>query len=126
MRRRYRHPKLVCRLAYAEPTHRRQHRLTHYSPRSSQPLPLRLRPCEARLDPLGDPGSLELAPKMCICGFPAGRDASHFTMHGIPAVIFGPGDLRNAHSVDEYVLVDEYLKCIETPAHTILDWCGVL
>jgi acetylornithine deacetylase len=61
-----------------------------------------------------------------ISGFPAGCDARHFAMHGIPAVIFGPGDLRNAHSVDEYVPVDEYLKCLETLAHTIVDWCGVL
>jgi acetylornithine deacetylase len=60
-----------------------------------------------------------------ISGFPAGCDARHFAMHGIPAVVFGPGDLRNAHSVDEYLPVDEYLKCLETLAYTIVDWCGV-
>ena len=60
-----------------------------------------------------------------ISGFPAGCDARHFALHGIPAVIFGPGDLRNAHSVDEHVSVDEYLLCLETVARAVSDWCGV-
>jgi len=60
-----------------------------------------------------------------ISGFPAGCDARHFALHGIPAVIFSPGDLRNAHSVDEHVSVDEYLQCLETVAHAVIDWCGV-
>jgi acetylornithine deacetylase len=59
-----------------------------------------------------------------ITGFPAGCDARHFAMHGIPAVIFGPGDLRNAHNVDEHVPVEDYLRCLEAVAHTIVAWCG--
>jgi acetylornithine deacetylase len=59
-----------------------------------------------------------------ISGFPAGCDARHLDMHGIPAVIFGPGSLRNAHSIDEHVSIDEYTKCIEVIAHTIIEWCG--
>lgn len=60
-----------------------------------------------------------------VSGFPAGCDARHFALHGIPAVIFGPGDLRHAHSVDEHVPVTEYLGCLEVLAHAIMDWCGV-
>ncbi|MBN1836831.1 MAG: ArgE/DapE family deacylase [Spirochaetales bacterium] len=59
-----------------------------------------------------------------ISGFPAGCDARHFAMHGIPAVIFGPGDLRHAHNVDEHVSVEDYLRCLETVARTIVAWCG--
>lgn len=60
-----------------------------------------------------------------VSGFPAGCDARHLAMHGVPALIFGPGDLRNAHSINENVSVDEYLKCIETIAVAITEWCGV-
>ncbi len=60
-----------------------------------------------------------------ISGFPAGCDARHLAGHGVPAVIFGPGDLRHAHSVDEHVPLGEYLRCLEVLAHTIIDWCGV-
>ena len=60
-----------------------------------------------------------------ISSFPAGCDARHFALHGIPAVIFGPGDLRNAHNVDEHVSMEEYLLCLETVAHSVSDWCGV-
>lgn len=59
-----------------------------------------------------------------ISGFPAGCDARHLDMHGIPAVIFGPGNLRNAHSVNECVFLEEYINCLEVVAHTIVDWCG--
>ncbi len=60
-----------------------------------------------------------------ISGFPAGCDARHLAMQGIPAVIFGPGNLQHAHSVDEHVSLDEYIRCLNVIAHTIVDWCGV-
>ncbi|MGQ9759450.1 MAG: M20 family metallopeptidase [Candidatus Methanomethylicaceae archaeon] len=39
-----------------------------------------------------------------IVGVPYGTDMRNFVFDAnIPAVVFGPGDIRNAHSVDEYI-----------------------
>lgn len=40
---------------------------------------------------------------------PYGSDASKFQAGGIPAVVFGPGSITNAHAIDEQVPVDEVL-----------------
>ena len=40
----------------------------------------------------------------CIRGFPGGTDAPNF---GFPTLIFGPGSVAQAHSLDEYVEIDE-------------------
>ena len=54
-----------------------------------------------------------------------GSDLRLFTNHAhIPAVLFGPGDLRLAHATNEYVEIDEVLKTIKIIANMIVDWCG--
>lgn len=40
-------------------------------------------------------------------GFPAATDAREFVADDVPAIIWGPGDLAQAHTVDEHVAVDE-------------------
>lgn len=42
-----------------------------------------------------------------------------------PTVHFGPGSMEIAHTVDEYVPVQEYLDCIKIFAGTMIDWCEV-
>ncbi len=42
----------------------------------------------------------------------------------IPAVLFGPGHVRHAHSINEYVEIDDVLKCVKTIANLIVNWCG--
>lgn len=37
------------------------------------------------------------------CGVPFGSDASKLSRAGIPTIVFGPGSIDQAHSVDEYV-----------------------
>jgi acetylornithine deacetylase len=37
------------------------------------------------------------------CGVPFGSDASKLSRAGIPAVVFGPGSINQAHAVDEFV-----------------------
>ena len=34
---------------------------------------------------------------------PYGTDASSFAQAGIPAVVFGPGDIAQAHTADEWI-----------------------
>jgi len=58
-----------------------------------------------------------------VSGFPAGCDARHLhNVAGIPTVVFGPGDLQHAHSIDEHIRLNEYMKAIKVLALTIYDW----
>ncbi|AHV97650.1 ArgE/DapE family deacylase [Paenibacillus sabinae] len=59
-------------------------------------------------------------------GMPAGCDARLLSQFGsTPTIIVGCGDAKQAHTVDEYVSVSEYLKCIEVYANFIVSWCGI-
>jgi acetylornithine deacetylase/succinyl-diaminopimelate desuccinylase-like protein len=57
--------------------------------------------------------------------FGAVCDASFYAAAGIPAVVFGPGDLRIAHGLDESVSIDEMITAAKTLASTVIDWCGL-
>jgi acetylornithine deacetylase len=58
-------------------------------------------------------------------GMPYGCDMGLTTRVGhIPTVVFGPGDVRNAHTADEYVPVADLLECARTIALSILRTCG--
>jgi acetylornithine deacetylase len=55
--------------------------------------------------------------------FPSGCDARIINNAGkIPTVVFGPGSLLQAHSIDEYIDLDQYFRAIETVAAIIADW----
>ncbi|MGH7119119.1 MAG: M20 family metallopeptidase [Acetobacteraceae bacterium] len=43
-------------------------------------------------------------------GVPFGSDASKMTRAGIPTIIFGPGDIDQAHTADEFVEVAEVVR----------------
>jgi len=60
-----------------------------------------------------------------ISGFPAPVDAPFLDLAGIPTVIFGPGNLPQAHAEDEYVEVDQLIRATKTLALAIMGWCGV-
>ena len=54
-----------------------------------------------------------------LVGEPYGADMQMFINHGdTPCVIFGPGDVRVAHSADEFVPLDE----VETCARVLAEW----
>jgi acetylornithine deacetylase len=59
-----------------------------------------------------------------IRGFAAVEDAAFLNAGGIPAISYGPGDIRVAHADDEYVLIDELLTATKTYALLAMDWCG--
>ena len=54
-----------------------------------------------------------------LLGEPYGADMQMFVNHGdTPCVIFGPGDVRVAHSANEYVPLDD----VETCARVLAEW----
>ena len=57
-------------------------------------------------------------------GAPYGSDLRHYAAHGIPTVQFGPGELAQAHAVDESVPLDEVVACARTYAVLALRRCG--
>lgn len=57
---------------------------------------------------------------------PFGADAGLFEhVAAMPSVLFGAGDIRNAHGVDEWVAVDDLVQMSRILAVTILRYCGV-
>ena len=61
-----------------------------------------------------------------VFGVPCGTDLRLFIRHaGIPTVLYGPGDVRHAHSADEFVSLSEVVTCTKVLARTMLSWCGV-
>lgn len=58
-------------------------------------------------------------------GFNACCDSAFIEQKGIPSVIFGPGDLRCAHSIDEFVNLSEVVDAARIIARGAANWCGV-
>jgi len=58
---------------------------------------------------------------------PTVGDAGWLNRAGIPCVYYGPGgDLKQAHSVNEFVELGEVFKTTKVLALTLLDWCGYM
>jgi acetylornithine deacetylase len=65
-------------------------------------------------------------PAAVVCGVTYGSDLRLLINDGaIPAVLFGPGDVRVAHQIDEHVPVDQLVTAARTLALTGLRVCGV-
>lgn len=74
---------------------------------------------------LRDSYRLALGADPQIRGMTYGSDMVHFVEGGkIPTVIFGAGDIRNAHRVNEYVPLEEFDSATRVLAAMILRWCG--
>jgi acetylornithine deacetylase len=59
-------------------------------------------------------------------GVPYGSDLRLFTNHGgMHAVLYGPGDVRVAHSLNEFVPLDEVRMTSKVVARTIATFCEV-
>jgi acetylornithine deacetylase len=57
--------------------------------------------------------------------FGAAMEGSWLQRLGVPSVAFGPGDLRVAHTRDEYVELDEVITAAKVLAAAAIEWCGV-
>jgi acetylornithine deacetylase len=61
-----------------------------------------------------------------VFGIPCGTDLRLFTRHaGVPAVLYGPGNVVQAHAADEYISIDQVVTCTKVLARTMLTWCGM-
>jgi acetylornithine deacetylase len=68
---------------------------------------------------LADVAESVMGRRPALLGEPYGADMQMFITHGdTPCVIFGPGDVRIAHSADEFVPIDE----VETCARVLAAW----
>lgn len=56
-------------------------------------------------------------------GVTYGSDLRLFTNYGkTPAVLYGPGSVTHAHSVDEFVTLEELIQCTKVLAFTVCQW----
>jgi len=61
-----------------------------------------------------------------VTGLDSWHDAATYTLlGGTPTISFGPGQLLIAHSVDEYVPVDDLVDHAAAVALVLMRWCGV-
>jgi acetylornithine deacetylase len=67
----------------------------------------------------------DLAQPQTLGGLDNWHDGATLTVEaGIPAVCFGPGDVHRAHTVDEFVPVDDLVACAQRIAVTAMRFCG--
>jgi acetylornithine deacetylase len=65
----------------------------------------------------------ELFGSSTISGLRSGSDARHLlNSGGIPTIVFGPGKMKDAHSLNESINLDDYIDSIKALALTVLDW----
>lgn len=57
-------------------------------------------------------------------GAPYGSDLRQYAAAGIPTVQYGPGSAHQAHALDEYVGVDEVVRCAQSYAALLIARCG--
>jgi acetylornithine deacetylase len=82
--------------------------------------------------PVGDPFGDEViaavvasgAPMPQLVGAPYGSDLRQYAAAGIPTVQYGPGDIIEAHAIDEAVRIDEVVACARAYAELILSRCS--
>ncbi len=74
---------------------------------------------------LGRAHSRVVGGEMGLHGVPYGSDLRFYVNDArMPAVLYGPGDVKHAHTVDERVSIAEVAQVAKVLAVTLLDWPG--
>ncbi|MFA5359270.1 MAG: M20 family metallopeptidase [Patescibacteria group bacterium] len=60
--------------------------------------------------------------KVNVCSVNYDTDAGKFTKAGIPCVVFGPGDIAQAHSDNEFVEIEQIVRASEVYAQIIVEF----
>lgn len=75
---------------------------------------------------LGEGARAALNETPVISGVTYGADMRHFVnTGGMPCVMFGAGDVRQAHAPNESIIIDDVLKATTVLALFVAGWCGV-
>jgi acetylornithine deacetylase len=75
---------------------------------------------------LSGSASAVLSAEPAILGVTYGADMRHFVNTGeMPCLMFGAGDVRQAHAPNESIIIDDVLKATAIIAQFIARWCGV-
>ncbi|WP_162474084.1 M20/M25/M40 family metallo-hydrolase [endosymbiont 'TC1' of Trimyema compressum] len=48
--------------------------------------------------------------KSKVCGVDYWTDGSHLSKNGIPILVFGPGNIKEAHAAEEFISIDSLVK----------------
>ena len=67
----------------------------------------------------------EVNPESVVEGICCHTDMGWFCNVGIPTLNIGPGDPRLAHQADEFIEIEELVKCTKMIASILMDWCEV-
>ena len=59
-----------------------------------------------------------------LVGAPYGSDLRQYAAAGIPTLQYGPGNLVDAHAIDESVQIDEVVRCAQAYAELIITRCS--
>ena len=70
------------------------------------------------------PSSPPGEPRPELIGAPYGSDLRQYAAAGIPTVQYGPGDIADAHAIEESVRIDEVVTCARAYAELIVARCG--
>ena len=74
---------------------------------------------------LSSAASAVLPEAPAVSGVTYGADMRHFVnTGGMPCVMFGAGDVRQAHAPNESIVIDDVLKATTVLALFIAKWCG--
>ncbi len=57
--------------------------------------------------------------------WPSVSDAGWLARAGIPTIIYGPGELAEAHTTNESIAIEELLAAARVYARLIAEWCGL-
>ncbi|WP_017471521.1 ArgE/DapE family deacylase [Amphibacillus jilinensis] len=75
---------------------------------------------------LSQVSSKVMAKEVVIEGCAYGSDARLLSNYGhIPSIVFGPGNIEQAHGINEFVDIEQYHTCIDVLVAFIKEWCGV-
>jgi acetylornithine deacetylase len=107
--------------------------LTDYLRRHAPDVPFEMSEPYLHCPALANDGSAELTAKLgavinsvrgkhTVGAVPFGTDASTLALSGVPAVVFGPGDIAQAHTCDEWIELAQVEAAAEVLFRLALSW----
>ena len=95
--------------------------ITHAEPQVAMP-PLSTHPDSALVRQAAATSSEVTGRKIAPLGAPYGTDAAWIDT-GTPTLVIGPGDIKHAHAIDEFVTMTEVMQCAEIHRRLMMhDW----